>query len=259
MNRLDEITAGLYSFNVIQSLVSEEFGKAYGDYNDVVITSQFQPIFQPASTKAIGYEALLSGRDQDGHPIAPLELFDLSGNFSELLALDRLACMVHMENFFRSNPGDAWLSLNMNPQVFIESFSTDNFFRDLIRSKNFPSNRILIEILDENVEDEGRLAEAVTECRNLGCMVAVDDFGAGHSNFERVWRLQPDIVKLDRFLTTQAATDSKVKRMLPNIISALHEGGARALLAGVENQDEALVALDAKIDLVQGYYSVGIL
>ena len=35
------------------------------------------------------------------------------------------------------------------------------------------------------------------EVRATGCLLALDDFGAGHSNFDRVWNIQPDIVKLD--------------------------------------------------------------
>lgn len=34
--------------------------------------------------------------------------------------------------------------------------------------------------------------------RDLGCLIAIDDFGAGHSNFERIWALSPHLVKLDR-------------------------------------------------------------
>ena len=254
MDTLEKATANLYGLSVIQSLIGEEFGKVYGDYNDVIVTSHFQPIFSPKSAKAIGYEALLRGRDQDGHPIAPLELFDISGRFSELLALDRLSSVVHVQNFFRFESGDSWLFLNMNPQVFVESFTEDGFFLDLVRSKCFPSDRIVIEILDERVVDETCLAEAVAECRKLGCMIAIDDFGTGHSNIERVWRLKPDIVKLDQFLTAQAVSDEKVRYMLQGMVSVLHETGAQVLMAGIETQDEAMVAIESNLDLVQGYY-----
>jgi EAL domain-containing protein (putative c-di-GMP-specific phosphodiesterase class I) len=254
LDTLEKITADLYSLAVIKSLIGEEFGKAYGNYNEVIVTSHFQPIFNPSYAKAIGYEALLRGRDQEGHPVAPLELFDLSGNFSDLLALDRLACAVHILNFFKDETNTTWLFVNMNPQVFIESFTRDGFFLELMRSKSFPANRVVIEILDESVVDELHLEEAAAECRNLGCMIAIDDFGTGHSNIERLWRLKPDIVKLDQFLTAQAVHDEKVRRMLPGILTTLHEAGAKALMAGVETQDEAMVAIELNFDLVQGFY-----
>ena len=47
----------------------------------------------------------------------------------------------------------------------------------------------------------------------MGCLIAIDDFGAGHSNFERIWDLEPDSVKLDRSLVSRAANSSKAKRI----------------------------------------------
>ncbi len=46
----------------------------------------------------------------------------------------------------------------------------------------------------------------------MGCLLAIDDFGAGHSNFERVWNLKPDIVKLDRTLLVRALSSDKTQK-----------------------------------------------
>ena len=47
-----------------------------------------------------------------------------------------------------------------------------------------------------------------------GVRLALDDFGAGHSNFDRVWRIRPEIVKLDRSLVQRALKSQRVARML---------------------------------------------
>ena len=90
--------------------------------------------------------------------------------------------------------------------------------------------------------------------KELGCLVAIDDFGAGHSNFDRIWRIQPHIVKLDRSIITQAAINPSVRRVIPNLVNLIHEAGSLVLMEGVETEDEALIAIDSDIDFVQGYY-----
>jgi len=88
----------------------------------------------------------------------------------------------------------------------------------------------------------------------MGCLIAIDDFGAGHSNFERIWDLEPDIVKLDKSLVSRAANSSKVKRILSGMVSLIHETGCLVVIEGVETKGEALIAIDVDADMVQGFY-----
>ena len=88
--------------------------------------------------------------------------------------------------------------------------------------------------------------------RSDGCLIALDDFGAGHSNLDRVWRLRPAIVKLDRSLVRRGALDAQARRMVAQLVALLHHCGALVLMEGVETREEALLAFEANADLVQG-------
>jgi EAL domain-containing protein (putative c-di-GMP-specific phosphodiesterase class I) len=92
----------------------------------------------------------------------------------------------------------------------------------------------VIEILEQSVKDALQLGEAVQFFRNQGYLIALDDFGAGHSNFDRVWNLQPDIVKLDRSMIMRAGHNMRIRRMMPVMVSLLHEVGSLVLMEGVE-------------------------
>ena len=85
-------------------------------------------------------------------------------------------------------------------------------------------------------------------------MLAIDDFGAGHSNFERVWNLKPDIVKLDRSLLLRAESSKRNKKMLNSLVDLLHQAGCLVVIEGVEEQAQALIAMDSGADFIQGYY-----
>jgi hypothetical protein len=113
---------------------------------------------------------------------------------------------------------------------------------------------VVLEILEEAVQDKARLQEFVDYQRQQGFVIAVDDFGAGHSNFDRIWSIKPDIVKIDRATLIKAEHERRVRRMLPKMVSLLKECGCIVLIEGVETADQAGISLDADADLVQGFY-----
>lgn len=244
-------SAGLAS---ILGRIRVENGRASADYASFRLGSHFQPIFSVAHSRIVGYEALMRAQDGRGKPVPPLEVFGRSSDFFSTLMLDRLSRTVHVQNFQSQNEADGWLFLNINAQVFLESMNQDDFFDELLASTGFPAHRVVTEILEQGVMDEVRLVEAVQFFRNKGFLIALDDFGAGHSNFDRIWSLQPDIVKLDRSMIARAGTSLRIRRMMPVMVSLLHEAGSLVLMEGVETESEALIAMDADADFVQGYY-----
>ena len=225
-----------------------------GKFYDIQIDSGFQPIFSLAHRRAVGFEALLRPRAADGTPLSPLEVFEMAKSEEENVFLDRLCRIVHIRNFLAQPDEVNWLFLNINPLVTVNGKRHGSFFNDVLDRYQISPNRVVIEILEGKIHDEGLLADAVMFFKELGCLIAIDDFGAGHSNFDRIWRIQPHIVKLDRSIITRAAINPSVRRVIPNLVNLIHEAGSLALMEGVETEDEALIAIDSDIDFVQGFY-----
>jgi EAL domain-containing protein (putative c-di-GMP-specific phosphodiesterase class I) len=216
--------------------------------------SAFQPIFSLSHGRVVGHEALLRAQDADGRPVAPPDVF-ATDDPAELLARDRIARLVHLGNFLREAPPGQWIFLNVHPAAFAHDMhlGDDGFLPCLDANFGLDARRVVLEVTEEAMQDAPAFDAAVAQARALGCLIAVDDFGAGHSNFDRVWRWRPEIVKLDRALVARAARDVAARRIVEQMVSLLHECGALVLMEGVETPEEAVVALDADVDLVQGY------
>jgi EAL domain-containing protein (putative c-di-GMP-specific phosphodiesterase class I) len=234
-------------------MLREEKGRTIGVFRDLLLGSHFQPIFSLAHRRIVGFEALLRATDNAGRPRGPLEVFGCVTDRDDTVLLDRLCRTTHMRNFSRYETGESWLFLNINPQVIVSGVSDGFLQRELARLQ-FPPHRIVIEILEAALQNDAPLAEAVAYYRDLGCLIAIDDFGAGHSNFDRICRLRPDIVKLDRSIVMQAALDKRIGAIMPGMVSLLHESGSLVVMEGIETEREAMVAMDADADLVQGYF-----
>ncbi len=84
--------------------------------------------------------------------------------------------------------------------------------------------------------------------------MAIDDFGSGYSNFERIWSLSPDIIKLDRSMILRASQQNEIRHILPGIVSLLHQAGSLVLMEGVETEEQSLIAMESDADFVQGYF-----
>lgn len=242
------------ALDTIEDSIRTESERAVGHYRDFRLNSAFQPIFSLAHRRPVGHEALLRAYAPDGTAVSPPHVFDLANQFGDATFLDRLCRIIHVRNYINDSTSDNWIFLNINPEVVTDGKRHGSFFSEFLERYRVAPHRIVVEILEDSISDEGLLADAVGYYRDLGCLIAIDDFGAGHSNFDRIWRIAPQIVKLDRSMIARAAQQPKVRRLIPNLVSLIHESGSLALMEGVETEEEALIAMDSGIDFVQGYY-----
>ncbi|WP_051240838.1 sensor domain-containing phosphodiesterase [Tepidiphilus margaritifer] len=214
-------------------------------YRDWRLMSHFQPIFSIAHGRLVGLEALLRPRHAD-EDVSALHFFSLTLSPEELAWRDRLARRLHYENFRPLSGDDLWLFVNRVPLA------------DIAAEDELPPgldpHQVVIELTEGESTDSGLLRELVARYRALGHLVALDDFGARHSNLDRLFTLAPDIVKLDRKLILLADEDVRVRRSLHRLVALIRDTGALVLFEGVETAAQAWLAVEAEADLVQGFH-----
>lgn len=220
-------------------------------HNDYVLRTVFQPIYGVADCAVVGFEGLVRALGPQG-PIAADRLF--TGEEAAVVDMDRACRALHLRSFAAVDRGIGRLFLNVHPLAAIADRAALREFSAAIGYYGLAPGRIAIEILESGRGDEGELAEAVAAYRELGFLIAMDDFGVERSNFDRVMTLRPDLVKVDRSILADALGDAKARRMLPHVIDIVHEAGARVVIEGVEGAGEALLAIEAGGDFLQGRY-----
>ncbi len=220
----------------------------------IELHSNFQPIYSLSHRRPIGYEGLLRGRDADNKPVSRSEIFNSLHTADEVIELDRLSCYLHLKNYVRQTDEFNWLFLNVHPAVLMNGKKNGSYIEALLNDSGIKAENIVIEILEESVEDKGKLNAAIEYYRDMGCLIAIDDFGKGNSNFDRVLEIKPDIVKFDKSIIKEIKYNNVANRMLPNLVSLIHECGSLVLLEGIEEEEQALRAVDSGADFVQGYY-----
>lgn len=224
--------------------------------DDLVLRSVFQPVYSLSHGRPVGHEALVRAFDtSSGAGVEPERALIGGGGFEDRLRGDRAARMIHTLNFAELvGPDPHWLFVNVQSQVFvaIRRIVGDGFQQALQARCGLRASQLVLEVLEQQVPADADFDGAVRAVRASGGLIAIDDFGAGHSNFDRVWRLSPEIVKLDRALVRRAAVERRAHRVVGHLVSLLHQCGALVLMEGIETQAEAFVALESNADLVQG-------
>ncbi len=242
------------SIDSIRAGVPQGSGWATYDFNTMTLGSRFQPIFSVAEQRCVAYEGLLSAANLSGQPLNPEAVFVMSANHQEELFLDWLCRALHLRNFKNLTDPDKMIFLNAYPEAAIEDPHHPEVFAQMIESYGMHPQNTVIEILETGVSDEAKLVDAVNLYRKLGCKIAIDDFGVGFSNFDRLWRLRPDFVKIDRSVIASSVRENHARLVLANMVKLIHDCGAKTIVEGVETRDEAMVAINVGADFLQGYY-----
>jgi EAL domain-containing protein (putative c-di-GMP-specific phosphodiesterase class I) len=228
-------------------------GRYVARFADLILESAFQPVLSFAHGRAIGHEALLRAQDEAGQRVSPLAVFARFQGEGRGSELDIACRALHLANFTLEGPPEGWALFNFTPSAVVDDRTTVADFRALLEQHAVPPHQVVVEILESKAYDEEHLARVVSDFKSLGCVVALDDFGAGQSNFERIWRIAPDVVKLDRSMLVEAMRTSRVRRLLPGLVSLLHEAGCLVVMEGVEDEEQALAAMEMDADFVQGF------
>jgi len=218
------------------------------------LNSNFQPIFSLSHRRPIGYEGVLRVMDENNHSIEPMDAFKSLQSEADVVELDRLSRFLHVSNYKRQMNDPCWLFLNIHPVTLNHLHKHGRFLTDLLTEFDIEPNNIVVEIHEDAIDDNGLLEETVQYYRDLGCLIAIDDFGTGQSNFDRLWLIEPDIVKLDKSIIRDLNEKKVIETMLPNLVALIHECGSLVLMEGVENEGQALVAVDSGVDFIQGFY-----
>lgn len=221
-------------------------------WRDHQLTSHFQPIFSLAHSRLVGHEALLRGRAADGSVVAPTQFFAAARSEGLSRDLDLTVLDLHLRTF-EAMQRQEWLFVNVDASHFDGASKLPALLASLLRETGLPAEQLVVEILESQIDDL-HLVETVEAIKSLGCVIALDDFGAGHSNLDRIWRLSPHLIKFDRSVVAEAARSNKVGRVIPRLVNLIHEANAMVLMEGIETEREALIAMEADVDLVQGYY-----
>jgi EAL domain-containing protein (putative c-di-GMP-specific phosphodiesterase class I) len=203
----------------------------------------YQPVVELATGRVFGNEALV--RSLSPRLKGPMDVIQAAVRAGRMGELGRAM----RELAVRGCP-DTVLLLNIVPQEFDEGYlvqPNDPIFRH--------RRPVFLEITESTPLDYFDQCHFILdELRKRGALLAIDDFGAGYSNFKYIADLQPEVIKLDRKLIAAIKPFSRQYGLLRAVVHLAHQMGAKVVAEGIETADELNLARDGGADYAQGYF-----
>ena len=208
------------------------------------LTMLVQPIVDLGSGRVRSCEALSRLAGPPAHP--PDWWFAAAhatgrGVDLELAAVRRALAML------TALPVDVSLAVNVSAETVV----TPALFALL---RDVPPGRLTLELTEHDaVEDYPAVLRATGRFRDRGIRLSVDDTGSGYSGLVHVMQLLPDVIKLDRQLTTGIDDDPVKQAMATSIVSFAERIGADVIAEGIERSTEVDTLCEIGIRWGQGY------
>ncbi len=163
--------------------------------NERRIFLAYEPVVTATDRRPAFYECLMRIRRSDGSLIAASEIVPIA----ERLGLVRLLDYRVLELVVGELSGAPALraSLNVSPASTIDPDWWAGLV-SLLRSRSGVAQRLIVEITESAaIQDVDETRGFVARVKDLGCRIAIDDFGAGYTSFRNLRKLGVDIVKID--------------------------------------------------------------
>jgi diguanylate cyclase (GGDEF)-like protein len=216
----------------------------------------FQPIVRRSSGRYVGAEVLARWRLPEGEVRAPAAFL------SSVEALGLLDTM--MENMLRhalrealpqvATGGLEYLSINVSPTQFNQGWAQRRL-PELLAETGFPAQALVVEITETALlHDIERTRAMLAALTASGMRIALDDFGVGYSNFSLLRQLPFSLLKLDRTLICDIASDEDARALAECFLDLAVRLRIKVVAEGVETERQAELLAAAGCASMQGYW-----
>jgi EAL domain-containing protein (putative c-di-GMP-specific phosphodiesterase class I) len=215
------------------------------------IISYFQPIIDNKTEEIVKYESLVRLIDDNDKILSPFFFLDVAKKSNYYLKITNIV-LDHSFNILKNCKAD--ISINLSA-LDIEQKSMRHKIYALLEEHKADANRIVFEVLeDEAINDFEVIKDFISNVKSYGVKIAIDDFGAGYSNYERLLQYQPDILKIDGCLIRDIETSSYSLSVVKSIVTFAKEQKLQTIAEFIENESIFKIIKELGVDYSQGYY-----
>lgn len=217
----------------------------------------WQPILSLSNPKGdIHAEALLRMRKPDGGYSLATELLNASVVSGHSHYLDEWV-MEEVLDFLHQNLNSLGHLARINVNVSPHSLNNPQFIEKalvLLAQYSDVSDRLCMEITEVGmILNLEQVQEFIAKVRGFGTLIAIDDFGAGYSNFNYAVDLHCDVIKIDGALVQGLSRCAQNRAVVKAIVGLAHDLGCQCVAEWVEDTETLGLVQTLSIDYAQGY------
>ncbi len=211
----------------------------------------FQPIIENETGKIHKYESLVRLIEKDGRVISPYFFLDIAKNAKLYTQITK----VMFDKSFEMFKKEELIEFSIN--ITVEDIQNRDISRYIFQKiESFPHpHNIILEITEsEAVTDYTKINDFITQAKDLGARIAIDDFGSGYSNFDHIIKMDADFLKIDGSLIKNIAENDESRIITEAIIAFSKKLKAKTIVEFVHNETVYDIVREIGADYSQGFY-----
>lgn len=211
-----------------------------------------QELYTAGLDRGYGREVLCRGFFLDnGKKIPMRELIPFLYRNTDILL--QMTCQ-QIQEMLAHSQDDARIWVNLaGPLIGSDQLFQKLWFKVLFDLDEQQKQRLVLEVCEHDISDEV-VSKRVSFLKRHDFSIAMDDFGAGYSNLQRLLQAPFDIIKLDVKLLANVPADLWAASFYHQIIKLCSSKGCVIVAEGVETQLQSDFVRWAGVDLIQGYF-----
>ena len=229
--------------------ISEEIRNAlkFGKF-----TLVFQPIVSAKTGEVYFHESLARIRRDDGSLLAAGSFIPAAEQMGLMREIDDHICRLAIYEL-RKDP-------NLRLAINISGFNVGDTpwlaqLRQLIKESPLIAHRMIIEITETAaLSDIREAAKFVESVREMGCSVALDDFGSGYTSYRQLRLLPVNMVKIDGSFASGVSTNVGNQLFVRTLVELANGFGMETIAECVETAEDAEMLAKFGVTYLQGLY-----
>ena len=217
---------------------------------------RFQPVVNIESGETSHHEVLLRLTMDDGETVGPDMFLPAAVRFGLMAEIDAwmienaLAALVR----YSEDDPDLRFAVNLSANAF-ETEDLSGFVASQLEKNGLKPSRVVFEITENlAVRHLTHVERQVAALRDMGCEVALDDFGKGYSSLGYIQQLSFDYIKIDGSFIRNLVKNPVDQKMVRLIAEIGREAGMKTIAEYVQSAPAFSLLAELGVDFAQGYY-----
>ena len=230
-------------------MIGEQVSKAMQEER---VVFAYQPVVLSGNGDVAYYETLLRMIDEKGEIVSAGAFVPIAERLGLMRDIDRYTLDLAISDLL----SDPTITLALN--ISSLTASDRSWLRALVshlKGKPEVASRLIIEITEtaalDDFEDSARFVAAV---RDLGCKVALDDFGSGYTSFRHLKSLTVDVVKIDGSFVINLGDNPDNLLFIRTLLNLAEGFGIETVAECVQSEEDANLLKAEGVDFMQGFF-----
>ncbi|MEP1552390.1 EAL domain-containing protein [Paraglaciecola sp.] len=205
----------------------------------------------------VGYEALIRWKSDTLGTISPAEFIPIAEQSGKILSITKWViekvCQ-ELEQVLALHDNTIVVSLNLSA-FDIKNIALVDYIKDTFTRYKVETSNIEFEVTESAYLDNFELAnQFISQLREMGCSIALDDFGAGYSSLGYLTQIELNTLKIDKQFVDNLNVSVRSTLITKTIIEMAKQLNLKICAEGVETREQANFLISNGCHQLQGYF-----